>query len=423
MSKRMKRSAVWDYFKKKGDDKVACTLCQVELKYSSGTSSMSNHLAKKHCIETSQTATSSKQQSSMEAYVQQGPVRRCDSRRSEEITQKICKMIELDMMPISTVDGDGFIELINFLEPEYDIPCRTTITSRIEKRYKDMARNLKKRLSTADRVALTTDGWTALTTESYITITSHYIDQEWALRSDVLLTQGVSVRHTAENLAEHLKSSVDDWGLTDRVIACVHDNASNIVKANSPAYVDWKSVPCFAHTLQLAINDGFALYMHRVIAAAGRLVKHFNHSTPATEALKTKQEQLNMAEKKLIQSCKTRWNSVYDMFERLIEQRWAVTAVLSDRTVTKLSDARVLDLSSEHWKLMEEMLPVLKTLKTATTAMSTESDVSVSNTYPISFSFIQAHLTPLPEEEKKVTEFKAKVSASLSKRMKVGRPI
>ena len=40
---------------------------------------------------------------------------------------------------------------------------------------------------------------------------------------------------------------------------------------------------------------------------------------------------------------KTRWNSVCDMFERLMEQRWAVTAVLSDRTVTKIQNARTLD--------------------------------------------------------------------------------
>ncbi|QQP50735.1 zinc finger BED domain-containing protein 1 [Caligus rogercresseyi] len=126
-----------------------------------------------------------------------------------------------------------------------------------------------------------------------------------------------------------------------------------------------------------------------------------------------------MPHKSLIQSCKTRWNSVYDMFERLIEQRWAVTAVLSDRTVTKLAEARALDLSSEHWDLMEEILPVLKTLKIATTAMSSESNVSVSNSYPITFSFLQIHLIPQAGEGRRVTEFKEKVSTSLAKRMKV----
>jgi len=43
------------------------------------------------------------------------------------------------------------------------------------------------------------------------------------------------------------------------VLACVHDNASNIVLANSPQFVKWKSIPCFAHTLQLAITDGMSV--------------------------------------------------------------------------------------------------------------------------------------------------------------------
>ena len=163
------------------------------------------------------------------------------------------------------------------------------------------------------------------------------------MKSAVLLTENFSERHSAENLADKLKESVDDWGLAGRVVACVHDNARNIVAANDPTRVSWQSLPCFAHTLQLAINDGFALDLHRVIAAAGRLVKHFNHSTPATEALDVKQGKLQMLKHRLIQSCKTRWNSVCDMFERLMEQRWAVTAVLSDRTVTKIQNARTLD--------------------------------------------------------------------------------
>ncbi|KAJ8412594.1 hypothetical protein AAFF_G00129300 [Aldrovandia affinis] len=94
----------------------------------------------------------------------------------------------------------------------------------------------------------------------------------------------------------------------------------------------------------------------------------------------------------LIQSCKTRWNSVCDMFDRLVEQRWAVTAVLSDRTITQLQDARTLEILDEYWLIMEEIAPVLATLKCATTAMSTETQVSISNIYPIIFSLLKTHL-------------------------------
>ena len=82
-----------------------------------------------------------------------------------------------------------------------------------------------------------------------------------------------------------MNEAVQHWGLEDRVIACVHDNTANIVAANSPTRVNWISVACFAHTLQLAINDGFAMYLYRVISATSKLVSHFNHSNAATNAM------------------------------------------------------------------------------------------------------------------------------------------
>ncbi|KAJ8415779.1 hypothetical protein AAFF_G00403360 [Aldrovandia affinis] len=160
--------------------------------------------------------------------------------------------------------------------------------------------------------------------------------------------------------------------------------------------------------------------MHRV--AAAKLVGHFNHSTPATKVLEAKQQQMRLPTHRLIQSCKTRWNSVCEMCDRLVEQRWAVTAVLTDRTVTKLQNARVLELKDEYWQLVEDMAPVLAALKCATTIMSAEKEVSISNTYPITFSHINTHLVRREEDRKRVIEFKSKVRASLGERMKVIMP-
>ncbi|XP_035981373.1 zinc finger BED domain-containing protein 1-like [Fundulus heteroclitus] len=329
-------------------------------------------------------------------------------------------MIERDLMPINTVDGAGFQDLIGFMEPGYNIPLRTSITSRLEARFEKKKSEVKTKLAAVTAVALTTDCWTALTTESYITVTCHYTDENWLLKSAILITTSMSDRHTADNLAEKLNYIVETWGLSGRVTACVHDNARNIVQANNPTRVSWKSVACFAHTLNLAVNDGFASAgVDRAIAAAGRLVKHFHHSTIATKALEEKQHQMSLPPHRLIQSCKTRWNSVCDMFEHLVEQRWAVSAVLSDRSVTKLADARTLELRDDYWQLMEDMAPVLGTLKCATTVMSAESEVSISNTYPITFSLINTHLSASDEDSPKVADFKEKVRDSLGERMKI----
>ncbi|KAL0187841.1 hypothetical protein M9458_014940, partial [Cirrhinus mrigala] len=302
-------------------------------------------------------------------------------------------MVEKDMLPLDFVSGEGFLELIQFLEPNYTVPSRQTITTRIEERFVKKKDELKARLYRARCVAITTDCWTALTTESYVTVTCHWTDKDWQVKSAVLLTKSMPGRHTADNLAATLNEAVDAWGMTGKVVACVHDNANNIVAANIPERVDWVSV------------------------ASGKLVRHFNHSTVACKALEAKQEQMQLLKHKLIQSCKTRWNSVFDMFERLLEQRWAVTAVLSDRTVTKLQDARILEIKDEYWAIMADLKPVLETLKCATTIMSSEKTVSISHIYPITFSIINKHMAIATNDRPRVAEFKAKVRQSLSERM------
>ncbi len=148
------------------------------------------------------------------------------------------------MVPISVVEGGGFRELINFIQPDYNIPSRAAITSRLEDRYENKKEELKMAQSSVKKIALTMDCWTALTRESYITITCHYIDSEWKMKCAVLLTESLSDKHTADKLAEKLNEAVASWGITGKITARVHDNAKNIVAANDQTRVSWDAVLC-----------------------------------------------------------------------------------------------------------------------------------------------------------------------------------
>lgn len=134
--------------------------------------------------------------------------RSCNAQRAEKVTELIAKMVETDMLPISAVEGKGFHELIKFLEPEYTMASRRTVTRRIETHYEQRAQELLEELTMADKVAITTDCWSALTSESYITITCHYISDDWKVNSYVLLTESLPGRHTADHLAEKLNEAV-----------------------------------------------------------------------------------------------------------------------------------------------------------------------------------------------------------------------
>ena len=128
-------SAVWKYFKRNNDgNTVKCTLCSQELKMTGGTSNMRNHLKGKHpSHETGQ--REKENQSSMTLFV--NTPKKTTSSQKEKITQAIADMVVLDYIPLSIVEGDGFRNLMEIVAPDYTVPCRNTIRSRIVKRYDD----------------------------------------------------------------------------------------------------------------------------------------------------------------------------------------------------------------------------------------------------------------------------------------------
>ena len=101
-----------------------------------------------------------------------------------------------------------------------------------------------------DCITLTTDLWTTHATQGYILLTSHYINDNWELRSQILATRNVTDRHTGENIAQATKCITEEFNIKE--VSCItHDNAANMDLAmrihGSP------HIGCAGHTLQLSI--------------------------------------------------------------------------------------------------------------------------------------------------------------------------
>ncbi|XP_072288567.1 zinc finger BED domain-containing protein 4-like [Eucyclogobius newberryi] len=390
--KRLKRSSVWDVFIRSGDE-VYCTMCDTKLKYKSSTTSMIYHIKNKHS----------------EALPTHA-----------EVNELICKMIEKDLLPVSVVCGEGFRELLTFTVQNFKMPTPFDITRLIEGRFHEKVEELQVLLTKVDKVAIIADFWTGLPSQKYVTVSCSFITEDWQGRWIVLQTEKLpsDKSMTAKCISERLLKVVEEWGLVRKVTACVQ-NTVDILPTRDCAKITWDYVACFATTLQLAVNDGLSEDLLCIITAAGKLVKHFNSNSLANEALEQKQHQMCLPQLKLIQSNKTRWDTICDMFESLLEQRWAIKAVLSDRTVFNRQEAQALEIEDDYWQIIENFATVLATLKWATTAISAETEVSMSNIYPITFSLIQAHLEPKENDVEQVVSFKLAVQTSLRKRMEV----
>jgi len=251
---RKRTSKVWDYFeltdveeKGKKIKKATCTLCEgVSLAYSGGTTNLQSHLEAKHPSKIKDDDGCQRKQLSL-------PVaKNCPPIRSSKITTLIAEFVARDMRPISSVDGSGFQQLLQYMESGYKLPSRPFLTTTCHRLYSSLKEKILEIMASPEiYVALTTDLWMSQSVESYVTITAHYINSKWELESKVLQTREMKERHTGENIAEALRTAVKEWKIDEnRISAIVRDNASNMNVAIEK--LGWCDVPCFAHTLQLA---------------------------------------------------------------------------------------------------------------------------------------------------------------------------
>ena len=324
-----KISDVWKYFTKTPDKKKAiCSICHKELAYSGGTTNLRDHVSSKHPLQyfpAGKTATGSKT-TTLDGFVRPS---KCSEARAKGITDRVSQMIVQDLRPIRLVECEGFRNLLSYLEPGYTLPSRKQFSMEINHKFEACKDKLKKCLEAeALSMALTTDIWTSMATEEYMTVTAHYIDPNLKLQNFVLETLPFPERHTGVNVAEKLKGVGERWGITHKVIIVNHDQGSNMEAAMEilTEECNWQSLACSAHRLQLCILAGLKVNaIDKLTAAVKKIVSHFSHSVVATEALKNKQQQMNITAKKLINSCPTRWNSTYEMLERVLKLRWPIS--------------------------------------------------------------------------------------------------
>ena len=103
--------------------------------------------------------------------------------------------------------------------------------------------------------AVTTDIWTSRATEAYMTINAHYISNEWKIESNLLYTSEMVERHIGTNIASRIQEVLEVWNIqASHVSAVVTDNGSDMTAALNS--LECGHLPCFAHTLQLAVNKG-----------------------------------------------------------------------------------------------------------------------------------------------------------------------
>ena len=403
--KRNSRSGVWTHFTKVGgkEDEVVCSICKKALSYNGATTSnLHAHLKKYHLsVLSSSSEKKPAAQTTMTDFAAKRAIKSCGAAQSEAITSLLIGWVTTNMRPLSVLNDSGLQSLLQHLEPGYTVPSRTYVSTAIGKRHNEGKSELCALLKEVPAVAITTDAWTSKAVRSFATYTVHFLNESWELQSFVLATRPMDGSHTAEHIAEHVKSIAVEFGISDKITAVVHDEAANMMKAGRQ--LDWASEACAAHRLQTCLRHAFknAKPVTKLLAEARSLVTHFHHSCIATQNLMEKQKTIkpDANPRKLIQDVPTRWNSSFYMLQRLVELKVSVSAVLTDPVLTPKSDHRALLLKEKRWALAEELVSALRPYEKATSVLSGQQYLTISSVLPITSSLVRCSEQYAGEEQ------------------------
>ncbi|GBP34206.1 Zinc finger BED domain-containing protein 4 [Eumeta japonica] len=236
----------------------------------------------------------------------------------------IGEMIALDNEPLSLVERVGFHRLMAAAVPHYRVPGQIYVTEKVVPDiYNRIWSKIEASISQATAVSVTSDIWTCQhNNESFLSFTAHWISPYFNLEHGVLAMKPFPSSHSGTNIAKKLNAITERWNTPkSKVHLLVHDSGAYMIKGARDAGYD--SGRCFIHSLQRAKEESLKSQPEvlQMIAAARRILTHFNYSGLAEQKLKSIQQELNLPNHQLGQDVSTRWNSTYYLMERLLRTK------------------------------------------------------------------------------------------------------
>ena len=218
-----RRSPIWKFFTTNSEeDRLAsCDVCNKQVSRGGSnvktftTTNLVAHLRKhpteyqQYLVEKSSAASSSTEASrpkqlTLEETESRVRIWDINDPRSVRITRRIAEMIAIDCQPISVVDDLGFVRVLQTAEPRYSIPSRKYITESIlPDIHANITAKVKDELARARWISLTSDIWsTQVSNESLISLTAHWVSDQFERKSLMLQAAPFPGSHTADAIRQ-----------------------------------------------------------------------------------------------------------------------------------------------------------------------------------------------------------------------------
>ncbi|XP_050248897.1 zinc finger BED domain-containing protein RICESLEEPER 2-like [Quercus robur] len=245
----------------------------------------------------------------------------------EASRKALAKMVIIDEFPFRFVEGYGFQRYSTIVQPKLrirDIPSCQTLARDVIGIYGVEREKLNGALK-GHRVCLTTDTWTSIQNLNYMSLTFHFIDDDWKLHKRILNFCQVE-DHKGKTIGRKIEMCLCEWGING-IFTLTVNNASSTgatIKFLQTITKDWKGtvlkheflhMRCCAHILNLIMGDGLR-EIDASIAKVHEAVRYVKSSPNRNQTFMSFIERLGIESKSLLcLDVPTRWNSTYLMLE------------------------------------------------------------------------------------------------------------
>ena len=268
--------------------------------------------------------------------------------------------------------GPGFQNVVNVLNKhsreKVKVLDRKSLANHVSKAAAELLKQvtsiIKSCKNEMEGVAFTTDIWTSPTMESFISLTVHWVDQEWYLHRWTPYVRHFPDRHTGSQIKIKIDHMIERLELdtTDIRKYVVNDNDAAAVLAIklSP---DLIQVRCAIHTLQLSVGDTFKeasvgpTEMKRVLTKGKCLANTVKKSGPLAQELKNACKEVGILYTTLKNPNETRWNSSKTNMDSIIKLEKALNHLVSTDTTGQWTD---MVYSPSEWRLVKAGSKILE---------------------------------------------------------------
>ena len=396
----MSKMTIWTFYEvvKENNNLAKCTLCSTKLsrggldKRTWGTSNMNRHLKNKHEIEwksliekktqnekrkldesdvnpgTSKITTATSKKAKQELvrdtipdWVEIKTKWGFHSIEAEKRHKAIFEEIVMDMRPFSSVNNAGFVRSHAIYHPQFEIASAKYYRDQVDKVYEKVRSKINNHIikDNPQTIAIQLDGWSAYH-HGYLGVNITYI-HEWERKNFNIACTPFDESHTGSNLFKLLLFITDKWEITSKIHAGVRDNAANVKKLFKEDGCSWVDFGCLNHSLQLVIKANlFCLTsVEAVIKKAKALASFCNSSNHFYQQIMKQQEthRPGLPSLGLLNDVETRWNSTFDMLDRIVVLQKCISAAIADSNNQKVAE---LELSKHDFLLIERVVLILK---------------------------------------------------------------